>query len=126
MSIPFEHFLGMATVGDGADTYVLRAAERHIGDHRRRSLHGGALTAFCEHAALGCLEADGEPAEAVTITCRFVREAEVVDTIAEVEVIRRGRRFADAAVRVWQHSPDQVVAHAVVMCRLTPTSFEPG
>ena len=90
---------------------VLRAGDAHVGDHVRRSLHGGVLAAFCEHVAAARLEeVTGRVAEAVTVTCDFLREAEVADTFAETEIVRSGRRFATVIVTARQADADRVVA----------------
>ncbi len=106
-------YLGLrAEMVDERLVVVLPALERHVGDARHRTLHGGVLAAFLEVAAWSVLDARGwgHAATTVSFSSAFVRPAVVADTHATVDVVRTGRRVAHVRVDAWQSDPGTVVA----------------
>lgn len=106
-------YLGLrAEMVDERLVVVLPALERHVGDARHRTLHGGVLAAFLEAAAWSVLDAQGwgDTATTVSFSTAFVRPAAVADTCAAVDVVRTGRRVAHVRVDAWQSEPATVVA----------------
>jgi acyl-coenzyme A thioesterase PaaI-like protein len=110
---PYLVFLGLRCDPSGP-TIVLGGEERHMGDHRRRTVHGGVMAAFLEAAGFVHLAASSDPPvpgiKAVDFTTDLLREAALVDTHARVVVVRRGRRIANVRVEAWQDEPDRPVA----------------
>jgi len=118
---PYLRFLGVRAGDDaGAVVLVLPASERHIGDADRGSVHGGVLAAFAEAAARVHLLALGvaSTVETVDLTVEFLREAAIVDTVAAVDVVRVGRRFATVRVDLRQGEVRRAVAAAQGTFRL--------
>jgi uncharacterized protein (TIGR00369 family) len=99
-------YLGLrAELVDGHVVVVLPSLDRHVGDSRRRSLHGGVLAAYLEAAAGAVLDVhrgDAGMATTISFTTAFVRPALVADTYALVEIVRVGRRIAHVRVDAWQ------------------------
>ena len=86
----------------------------------RGSVHGGVLAAFAEAAARLHLVAlvAASSVEPVDVTVEFLREAQIVETFAAVDVVRIGRRFATVRVDLWQTDPHRPVAAAQGSFRL--------
>jgi uncharacterized protein (TIGR00369 family) len=90
---------------------LLEADDRHFGNERARSLHGGVVAGFLETAARLHIHADlGRPARTLTFACEFLREAKAGEVRARTEILRRGRRLAVARVTAWQDDPLRPVA----------------
>jgi uncharacterized protein (TIGR00369 family) len=104
---PYYGFLGLRAGPDG--TVVLPAGDHHASD--RAVIHGGVLSAFLEATGVLHLRTTGAPrARTADMTAEFLRPAQLVDTIARVQPIRRGRRFAHLQVIAWQSDPSSPVA----------------
>jgi uncharacterized protein (TIGR00369 family) len=111
----YLRFLGIRSAdpstADGP-TVVLPAEERHMGDHTRRTLHGGVVAAFLEAAAVLFLRSAGErvAVDVVEFTSDFLRPAPLADTTARVAPVHLGRRFAVVRVEAWQDGMSGPVA----------------
>jgi acyl-coenzyme A thioesterase PaaI-like protein len=104
---PYYRFLGLRAGPDGS--VVLPAGEHHASD--RAVIHGGVLSAFLEACGVLHLRTTGAPrASTADMTAAFLRPAQLVDTAARVQIIRRGRRFAHLQVSAWQSDPASPVA----------------
>jgi uncharacterized protein (TIGR00369 family) len=104
---PYYRFLGLRAGPDGS--VVLPADEHHASD--RAVIHGGVLSAFLEACGVLHLRAAGGPkARTADMTAAFLRPAQLVDTTARVQPMRRGRRFAHLQVTAWQSDPALLVA----------------
>jgi uncharacterized protein (TIGR00369 family) len=104
---PYYRFLGLRPGPDGS--IVLPAGERHASD--RAVIHGGVLSAFLEASGVLHLRTTGAPrARTADLTAAFLRPAQLVDTTARVQPVRRGRRFAHLQVTAWQSDPSSPVA----------------
>jgi uncharacterized protein (TIGR00369 family) len=104
---PYYRFLGLRAGPDGS--VVLPAGERHASD--RSVVHGGILAAFLEAAGVLHLRATGAPrVRTADMTAAFLRPAQLVETTARIQPVRRGRRFAHLQVIAWQSDPASPVA----------------
>jgi uncharacterized protein (TIGR00369 family) len=105
--MPYYRFLGLRAGPDGS--IVLSAGERHASD--RAVIHGGVLSALLEACGVLHLRTTGAPqARTADMTAAFLRPAQLVDTTARVQPVRRGRRFAHLQVSAWQSDPGCPVA----------------
>ncbi len=78
-------------------------------------LHGGAIAGLLENAAwVAVLEALPEDAtiKPVTVTVDFLRGGTHVETYAEAEIVRLGRRIANVLVTAWQEDRGKPIATA--------------
>lgn len=102
------------------NVYVMRFAERHIGNPFVRALHGGAVGAMIEIAAeieLGRLQPDCA-VELASSAVDYLRVTKDADLYARVEVVRVARRVAFLSVWCWQDGEDTPVAHGHCTLRL--------
>ncbi len=78
-------------------------------------LHGGAIAGLLENAAwVAVLEAlpEGATIKPVTVTVDYLRGGTHVDTYAEAEIVRLGRRIANVLVTAWQEDRAKPIATA--------------
>ena len=78
-------------------------------------LHGGAISGLLENTAWVTV-LDALPAEAkikpISITVDFLRGGGMVETHAEAEIVRLGRRMANVIVTAWQQDRAKPIATA--------------
>jgi len=116
-TIPYCRFLGI-TVEDGADGGIvsrLRFGPQIVGNAALPAIHGGAIGAFLETAAIVELlrTMPGEPLpKPVDLTIAYLRSARAVDTLARTIVTKHGRRVVNVRVEAWQDDPARPVATA--------------
>lgn len=117
-AIPYCRFLGI-TVEDGADGGIvsrLRFGQQIVGNAALPAIHGGAIGAFLETAAvvelLRIAPADGPLPKPVDLTIAYLRSARAVDTLARTIVTKHGRRVVNVRVEAWQDDPARPVATA--------------
>lgn len=79
-------------------------------------LHGGAIAGLLEFTAFTALaEAIGDDKvsmKPVTVTVDYMRGGLHMDTFAEAEIDRLGRRIANVSVAAWQKEKDTPIATA--------------
>jgi uncharacterized protein (TIGR00369 family) len=117
-AIPYCRFLGI-TVEDGADGGIVSRlcfGPQIIGNAALPAIHGGAIGAFLETAAIVELlrisPADGALPKPVDLTIAYLRSARAVDTLARTIVTKHGRRVMNVRVEAWQDDPARPVATA--------------
>lgn len=114
--VPYARFLGLrCAVADGALVTTMAAGEHLIGNPALPAIHGGALGALLESAAVFTLIWSAETAllpRTITLTVDYLRSARPVDTHAVGVVVRHGRRVATVRVEAWQDRRDEPVAAA--------------
>jgi uncharacterized protein (TIGR00369 family) len=102
LAAPFVRALGMAAEGS---MVALPYDAEHVGNPLLPALHGGALGALLEVAAVAAALAQA-PAprlpRTIGLTVAFLRPAGPEMTWAEGRVVRRGRRVATVLVEAWQ------------------------
>ncbi|SEO50251.1 PaaI family thioesterase [Aquisalimonas asiatica] len=115
--IPYARMLGITVHEDDDGELVFRLAFRkqNIGNPAMPALHGGAVGAFMEHAAivqlLGRLEATMIP-RVVDFSIDYLRPGRPEDAFACCRVWRQGQRVANVAVETWQSDRDATIATA--------------
>jgi uncharacterized protein (TIGR00369 family) len=111
---PYVRFIGMRVELAGDEmTAVLPYAEHIVGNARMAAVHGGALGAFLELAALAQLSLShpGErPPKTIDVNIEYLRSAGLRDTFARATLRKVGRRVANVQVEAWQDSPSKPVA----------------
>lgn len=122
-AIPYARFLGLKVQSrqdDAGNTHLichLPNQERIIGNPALPAIHGGALGALLECAAIFELirqpDVDVLP-RTVNLTIDYLRSAAAADTWASATVTRLGKRVASVHATAWQSSPAEPVASATV------------
>jgi uncharacterized protein (TIGR00369 family) len=125
--IPYAAFLGVRFDRHGDElTATLPFDDRLIGNPVLPALHGGAIAAFMEIAAvveLGWsilwdgMEAGDESAvprlpKTIDFTVDYLRSGLPRDIFARARVVRSGRRYASVLVEAWQDHRDRPTASA--------------
>lgn len=116
-AIPYARYLGLSLQLDGADI-VLRMPFREdlVGNARLRAVHGGALGALLEFAAICQLMAVAEVKtfpKIVNITMEYLRGAQPpLDTFARATVTRHGRRVANVRAIAYQADASKPITAA--------------
>lgn len=110
---PYARMLGV-TAGDGVTaTARLPFRDDLVGNPLLPAIHGGALGAFMEAAAVAELIAarpHGRRPRTVDISIDYLRSARPVDVLARASVRKIGRRVAYVQVEAWQDDAAQPVA----------------
>ena len=121
LDTPIARFL-QAQVTPRDNVYLMRFAERHIGNPFVRALHGGVVGAMMELSALLELARLDENArgEIVSSSIDYLRVTKDADLHARVEIVRIARRLAFLDVWCWQEAEDVPVARASCTVRLFP------
>lgn len=119
-AIPYAAWLGVRFDRRGDElTAVLRYADRLIGNPVLPALHGGAIAAFLETAAIveltwsglwqqmetGAAVAPGDLPrlpKTIDFSIDFLRSGLPRDAYARASVVRQGRRYASVHVEGWQ------------------------
>lgn len=116
-AIPYARYLGLTLQLDGADI-VLRMPFREdlIGNARLRAMHGGALGALLEFAAICQLMVVADVKafpKIVNITVEYLRGAQPpLDTYARATVTRHGRRVANVRAIAYQADASKPITAA--------------
>ena len=118
-SIPYARFLGIAVETHKLQRrYRLPSRPGLVGNTSLPALHGGALAAFAESAALiEVLLIQPEQTripKSVDFSVDYVRSAGPVDTWADCHVVRQGRNVVLVQITVWQKQPSTPVVTARV------------
>lgn len=112
---PYARFLGLAgTLESGAARLILPYRDDLIGNPLVPALHGGAIGAFLEIAAItqiaiarGAGVAYPKP---IDVTIDYLRPGRPVDTYARATVTKLGRRIAHASAQAWQRDESEPIA----------------
>jgi acyl-coenzyme A thioesterase PaaI-like protein len=120
-AVPYARLLGLAPQvdGDGLIT-VMKFGDHTIGNAALPAIHGGAIGALLESAAIFELLYRAETIvlpKTITITVDYLRSAGPHDTFARGTITRHGRRVANVRVEAWQTDRAQPVAtaHAIFL-----------
>ena len=123
--LPYASFLGMQANRVQEDWLFLLPPKHHnVGNPVLPALHGGAIAGFMEMSAVVYLMmnmdveeiAGHEPRvpKIVDFSIDYIRACRLEDTFARCEILRRGRRLTNIAVRIWQQDPAITCATARV------------
>ncbi|MDN3712261.1 PaaI family thioesterase [Paracoccus cavernae] len=141
--IPYAAWLGISFDRRGDElTAVMAYAERNIGNPLLPALHGGAIAAFLETAAVvqlawarswddiegGRSQSEGtRPASSMPVgggdealrlpktidfTVDYLRSGLPRDAYARARIVRSGRRYASVQVEAWQDNRERLFAQA--------------
>ena len=114
--VPYARFLGLRCAVEGGELVTTMAAGDHlVGNPALPALHGGALGALLESAAVFALIWSAQTAllpRTITLTVDYLRSARRVDTHARGVIMRQGRRVATVRVEGWQDDRSQPVVSA--------------
>ena len=117
-ALPYADFIHLdVEIESGRPLTVLRKDVHNIGNPTVPMIHGGAVGALLEHAALMQifheLELDLErPPKIVNISIDYLRPCLLEDTFAHAVIIRQGRRVATVRMEAWQSDRNRLVAAA--------------
>ena len=116
--LPYADFVHLdVEIEDGRPLTILRRDAGNIGNPSVPMIHGGAVGALLEHAALMQLffelelGLDRRP-KIVNISIDYLRPCLLEDTFARGVIIRQGRRVANVRVDAWQSDRARLVAAA--------------
>ena len=112
---PYASMLGIAFEADenGRLLFRLEYNERNIGNSLLPALHGGAIAAFMEHAALLELVWNQETVllpKVIDFSIDYLRPGRPETVFAECHVIRQGQRVANVSVTAWQGDRNRIIA----------------
>lgn len=113
--IPYARFLGMTAELRGDElTLILPFKPDLIGNPMLPALHGGAVGAFMEIAALATLMAalpeQARAPKTIDISIDYLRSGRPVDTYARARMTKLGRRIANVQVEAWQTAKVEPIA----------------
>ncbi len=113
--VPYASMLGIAFEADenGRLLFRLEYNERNIGNSLLPALHGGAIAAFMEHAALLELVWNQETVllpKVIDFSIDYLRPGRPETVFAECHVIRQGQRVANVSVTAWQGDRNRIIA----------------
>ncbi len=112
--IPYANELGIRPLLMGDElTLILPYGPHIIGNPMLKALHGGAVGAFMETAAIVQLWLMGDPKplpKPIGINIDYLRRGKPQDTYARAEIARQGRRVANMRVRAWQDNYDNPIS----------------
>lgn len=115
--IPYARFLGLsAQIRGGECVSVLTFDDALIGNPLLPALHGGALGALLESAAILqiCWDVDLlAPPKTITLTVDYLRSGRPIDTFGRATIVRQGRRVASVQAEAWQEDRSRPIAVAL-------------
>jgi len=113
-AIPFCRHMGIsAEVADGDLTLLMPFAPILIGNPVLPALHGGAIGAFLETAAIAQViwELGGaQLPKPIDITIDYLRSGRAIDSKARAKIAKRGRRVVNVHAELWQEDAGKPVA----------------
>jgi len=119
---PFARCLGIRVNDDG--TLTMPFSPKIIGNPILPAIHGGMTGAFLETTAiLGVRRELGIATlpKPIGLTINYLRSGRALDTIANVSIVKQGRRIVAFEARAWQDDPDKPIASAFGHFMLRPT-----
>ena len=116
--LPYARFIHIdVAIEDGRPLTILRKHPGNVGNPIVPMIHGGAVGALLEHAALMQLlfelklGLDRRP-KVVNVSIDYLRPCLLEDTFARGVIIRQGRHIANVRVDAWQSDRERLVAAA--------------
>ena len=113
-AIPFcRHMAISAIVSEGELTLVMPYQPLLIGNPVLPALHGGAIGAFLETAAIAQVawELGGvELPKTIDITIDYLRTGRAIESNARARIAKRGRRVVNVHAELWQEDAAKPVA----------------
>lgn len=113
-AIPYARLLGLRAELRGDElTLVLPYKDDLIGNPMLPALHGGAVGAFMEFAAVATLSVKQRQLrlpKTIDVTVDYLRSGRPTDTFARAWVTKLGRRIANVRVEAWQYERIEPIA----------------
>ncbi|WP_028452426.1 PaaI family thioesterase [Chitinilyticum aquatile] len=115
--IPYSALLGIRVRAgdDGQPLFCLPFSPDNIGNVQLPALHGGVIGGFLENAAvmhlLWAREASELP-KVVDFSIDYLRSGRPLDTWAQCEIVRQGKRIANVLMTAWQDDRTRPIAQA--------------
>ena len=123
-SLPYVHFLGIDAQRRGDElTFTLPFKDDLVGNTRLPALHGGAIGAFLETAAIVQMVWQTEAAvlpKTIDFSIEYLRSGRALDTFARAHVTKVGRRVGNVRVEAWQQEQQRPIAAGYGHFLLTP------
>lgn len=119
---PFARCLGIRVNDDG--TLTMPFSPKIIGNPILPAIHGGMTGAFLETTAiLGVRRELGIATlpKPIGLTVSYLRSGRALDTIANVSIVKQGRRIVAFEARAWQDDLDKPIASAFGHFMLRPS-----
>ena len=119
---PFARCLGIRVNDDG--TLTMPFSPKIIGNPILPAIHGGMTGAFLETTAILGVRRDlGIAAlpKPIGLTINYLRSGRALDTIANVSIVKQGRRIVAFEARAWQDDAAKPIASAFGHFMLRPT-----
>lgn len=105
-AIPYTAHLGIRVeAGTHDPVYTLPPRDAHIGNQQLPAIHGGAVAALMEAAALVTVlvdEAQDRFPKPIDFSLDYLRSARAEPLFAACQILRQGRRIAAVRVDCWQ------------------------
>ncbi|MDD9947108.1 MAG: PaaI family thioesterase [Myxococcales bacterium] len=113
-TIPYVHLLGLrAEILGDEPVLVMPGDARLVGNPALPALHGGAVGALLESAAIiGTMWQANltKVPKTITITINYLRSGRIEATRARASITKRGRRVATVSVQACQADPEMPIA----------------
>jgi uncharacterized protein (TIGR00369 family) len=123
-AMPYARWMGMAPeISTGEFLTRMRFSERIVGNPSLPAVHGGAIGALLETAAIYQLLWESETValpKIINITVDYLRSARPLDTLARAAVTKQGRRVVNVEIVAWQDDRAKPVASAQAHFLVTP------
>ena len=126
-AVPYSQFLGITARLEASELITtMRYSDALIGNATLPAIHGGAIGALLELAAVYELLWRAETVvmpKTITITIDYLRSGQPVDTHARGVVTRQGRRVTSVNVEAWQadRASPVATAHAIFLVQRSET-----
>ena len=113
--IPYTAHLGIGVEVDraGAPIFVLPFRQDLVGNPRLPAIHGGAVAALMEAAALVVTlvdEAQSRLPKPIDYSLDYLRSARAETLYAACQVLRQGRRVVAVRIDAWQEDRERLTA----------------
>jgi uncharacterized protein (TIGR00369 family) len=112
--VPYAAFLGVRAELKGDElTLIMPFGEHLIGNPLLPALHGGAVGALMELAALTQLAVAAKSEKfpkTIDIGVDYLRSGRPADTFARARVVKIGRRIANVQAEAWQGAREKPIA----------------
>lgn len=124
--IPYTAHLGIKVASDagGNPVFVLPFRDDIVGNPRLPAIHGGAVAALMEAAALVVTlvdEAQSRLPKPIDFSLDYLRSARAEPLYAACQVLRQGRRVVAVRVDAWQSDRNTLTASGRVHLLLSST-----
>lgn len=123
-AIPYARFMGLRSERVGGELLCkLDFSEAIIGNPTLPALHGGAVGALIEWAAVFELLWSSDLVslpKTINLTIDYMRSARPIDTWAKGTVTRHGRRVVNVRVEAWQDDRAKPIAMGLAHFLVSP------